>query len=113
MACSPRSPRARTRSRNSSATAPTIASTTAAGRADEARCFLDHQGYTPDAWQVVVRETSGVPTTLAPLGREITAMLLEHGYVLTLVNMYVMHGLGELRPIDRTRFPRLAAGICA
>jgi hypothetical protein len=80
-------------------------------RADEARGFLDQQGYTADAWATVVRKTSGVPTTLAPLGREMTAMLLEHGYVLTLVNMYVMHGLGRLRPIDRTRFPRLVSGV--
>jgi hypothetical protein len=51
-----------------------------------------------------------VPTTLAPLGRQITAALLEHGYVLAMVNMYVLHGLGALRAIDRTRFARLAAG---
>jgi len=80
-------------------------------RADEARCFLDQQGYTPDAWATTVRKTSGVPTTLAPLGRETTAAILEHGYVLTMVNMYVMHGLGELRPIDRTRFARLVSGV--
>jgi hypothetical protein len=79
-------------------------------RADEARQFLDQQGYTPDTWAVVVRKTSGVPTTLAPLGRETTAALLEHGYVLTMINMYVMHGLGELRAIDRSRFTRLAGG---
>jgi len=79
-------------------------------RADEARIFLDQQGYTPDMWSDVARRTSGVPTTLAPLGRETTAALLEHGYVLTMVNMYVMHGLGELRPIDRSRFTRLAGG---
>jgi len=82
-------------------------------RADEARCFLDQQGYTADAWIDVARKTSGVPTTLAPLGRETTAILLEHGYVLTLVNMYVMHGLGQLRPIDRARFARLVTGMSA
>ena len=79
-------------------------------RADEARHFLDQQGYTPDMWVAVVRKTSGVPTTLAPLGPETTAALLEHGYVLTMVNMYVMHGLGALRPVDRSRFTRLAGG---
>jgi hypothetical protein len=82
-------------------------------RADEARCFLDGQGYDPDGWAAVVRRTSGVPTTLAPLGREMTAILLEHGYVLAMVNMYVMYGLGQLRPIDRTRFTRLASGVSA
>jgi membrane protein implicated in regulation of membrane protease activity len=79
-------------------------------RADEVRAFLDSQGYTDAGWTSLVKKTSGVATTLAPLGRETTAALLEHGYVLTLVNMYVLHGLGELRPIDRTRFVRLAAG---
>jgi hypothetical protein len=79
-------------------------------RADEARQFLDDQGYTAAEWKTWVRTTSGVPTTLAPLGREISAALLEHGYVLTLVNMYVMHGLGKLRAIDRSRFGRLVRG---
>ncbi len=79
-------------------------------RADEVRQFLDGQGYTPAQWASIVRKTSGVPTTLAPLGRDTTAALLEHGYVLAMVNMYVLHGLGELRAIDRTRFARLAAG---
>jgi len=79
-------------------------------RADEARAFLDRQGYTVDEWMAWTRKTSGVPTTLAPLGQDTTAALLEHGYMLTLVNLYVMHGLGELRDIDRTRFSRLAKG---
>ena len=79
-------------------------------RADEVRAFLDGQGYSAAEWASLVRTTSGVPTTLAPLGRGTTAALLEHGYVLTLVNLYVLHGLGELRPIDRSRFSRLAGG---
>ncbi len=79
-------------------------------RADESRTFLDSQGYTVDEWSKWVRTTSGVPTTLAPLGRETTAALLEHGYMLTLINMYVLHGLGELRPVDRGRFARLVSG---
>lgn len=79
-------------------------------RADEARKFLDGQGYSGDEWKTWARKTSGVPTTLAPLGRETTAALLEHGYVLTLINMYVLHGLGELRPLDRSRFGRLVTG---
>jgi predicted acylesterase/phospholipase RssA len=81
-----------------------------ASRADEARAFLDAQGYTPDWWKKIVGETSGVPTTLAPLGVDTTAKLLEHGYVLTMVNLYVLEGLGSLRPIDRDRFRRLSSG---
>ena len=82
-------------------------------RADEARQFLDRQGYTVDEWKTWVRKTSGVPTTLAPLGRDTSAALLEHGYMLTLVNMYVLHGLGELRDVDRKRFSRLVSGATA
>lgn len=79
-------------------------------RADEARQFLDRQGYHLDQWSDLVRTTSGVPTTLAPLGKETSAALLEHGYVLTMVNMYVLHGLGKLVDIDRGRFARLVGG---
>jgi hypothetical protein len=79
-------------------------------RADEARGFLDDHGYTAPDWETWVRTTSGVPTTLAPLGAETTAALLEHGYMLTLVNLYVLHGLGELRGVDRARFARLVRG---
>lgn len=80
-------------------------------RAGEAKQFLDSAGYTVEGWKDWVRMTSGVPTTLAPLGRDTTAALLEHGYVLTLVNMYVLHGLGRLTPVDRARFARLAGGV--
>ncbi|MEY2552282.1 MAG: hypothetical protein QOC57_142 [Ilumatobacteraceae bacterium] len=82
-------------------------------RAEEARQFLDRQGYSVDGWSALVHTTSGVPTTLAPLGRETSAALLEHGYVLTIVNMYVLHGLGQLHDIDRARFSRLASGTSA
>lgn len=79
-------------------------------RADEARQFLDSQGYTVDGWKQWARTTSGVPTTLAPLGRDTTAALFEHGYVLTMINLYVLHGLGRLTPLDRGRFARLVGG---
>ncbi len=79
-------------------------------RADEVVKFLDKQGYTVADWTTWVRRTSGVPTTLAPLGRETSAALLEHGYMLTLVNLYVLHGLGGLHDIDRSRFGRLVSG---
>jgi hypothetical protein len=92
------------------ATRPEFAPDDRNRRADEAREFLDKQGYSGDQWKAWARNTSGVPTTLAPLGRETTAALLEHGYMLTLINMYVLHGLGELRAIDRSRFGRLVTG---
>ena len=80
-------------------------------RADEVVQFLDKQGYTVADWTKWVHRTSGVPTTLAPLGRDTSAALLEHGYMLTLVNIYVLHGLGGLHDIDRSRFTRLVSGV--
>lgn len=82
-----------------------------ARRADEARRYLDAQdGYNPDVWEHWVKETSGVPTTLAPLGPDVTTNLLEHGYVLTKINMYVLDGLGTLdQPTDRRRLQELCS----
>jgi predicted acylesterase/phospholipase RssA len=80
-------------------------------RSARAREFLERSGYTPEWWASTVRATAGVKTTLAPLGVDTTALLLEHGYVLTLVNLYVMLGLGNVdSPIERSRFTRLATG---
>ncbi len=89
---------------------PDFAADDRSRRADEARRFLDEHGYTVTEWETWVRATSGVPTTLAPLGRDTTTALLEHGYMLTLVNLYVLHGLGDLRGVDRARFARLVGG---
>ena len=80
-----------------------------AGRAAEAKAFLDAQGYRIEEWEDRALRTSGVPTTLEALGPGRTAELLEHGYVLTMVNLYVFDGLGALLPIDRSRFARLCA----
>ncbi len=78
-------------------------------RADEAFVFLDNQGYNQDWWDQTVHTTSGTGTVLSALGVPVTSALLEHGYVLTMVNAYVLDGLGELRPIDRQRFTRLCS----
>jgi hypothetical protein len=82
-----------------------------ARRADEARRYLDaHDGYSADVWDQWVKDTSGVSTTLAPLGPDVTAKLLEHGYALTKINTYVIEGLGNLdQPIDRSRLRALCA----
>jgi hypothetical protein len=83
-------------------------------RAEETRAFLDRNGYSEEWWASAVGQNRAVGTTLAPLGVEPTARLLEHGYVLTLVNLYVILGLGELpTTFDRDRFRRLAAGQSA
>lgn len=78
-------------------------------RADEAFIFLDNQGYNQDWWDKTVHTTSGTGTVLSALGVPVTSALLEHGYVLTMINAYVLDGLGELRPIDRQRFMRLCS----
>ena len=81
-----------------------------ADRAAEARRFLDDHGYTEAWWKTVVKDNAGVATTFEKLGTETTARLLEHGYVLTLINLYVILGLGSLGSLDRERFRRLALG---
>jgi predicted acylesterase/phospholipase RssA len=78
-------------------------------RADEAFAFLDSQAYSQDWWEKTVHTTSGTGTVLSALGVPVTSALLEHGYVLTMINAYVLDGLGELRPIDRQRFARLCS----
>jgi predicted acylesterase/phospholipase RssA len=80
-------------------------------RAETAEKFLLDSGYSSDWWDATVKETSGTKTTLAKLGVERTAKLLEHAYVLTRVNLYVILGVGDLdTPVDRERFTRLARG---
>jgi hypothetical protein len=80
-------------------------------RAETAEKFLRDTGYSPEWWEATVKETSSTKTTLATLGVDRTAKLLEHAYVLTRVNLYVILGLGELStPVDRTRFTALAEG---
>ena len=80
-----------------------------ARRADAALAFLADQGYTEVDWDALVGRTSGAATTLARLGTATTAELLEHGYVLTMVNLYVLDDTCPLRPIDRDRFRRLCS----
>lgn len=80
-------------------------------RADEATRFLDRHGYDPTWWRATAKANAGVATTLAKLGVDCTALLLEHAYVLTTVNLYVVLGRGSLpTDFDRSRFRRLASG---
>ena len=82
-----------------------------AARATRAVEALNAAGYTEAWWTRVVSDTSGTPTTLAKLGVDRTTQLFEHGYVLTAVNVFVLHGLGELPPLDRARFGRMVAPV--
>jgi Patatin-like phospholipase len=81
-----------------------------AARAEQAIAALNAAGYTEVAWERVVADTSGTATTLAKLGVDRTVQLFEHGYVLTAVNLFVLHGLGSLPSIDRGRFQRMVVG---
>lgn len=74
-----------------------------ADRALEALTFLREHSYSEAKWDEIVRGTSGVATTLARLGTDCSAQLLEHGYVLAMVNLYVVSGRGSLREISRER----------
>jgi hypothetical protein len=83
-------------------------------RAERAERFLRDSGYSPQWWDTIVKETSETKTTLAKLGVELTAKLLEQAYVLTRVNLYVILDVGKLdAPVERARFARLARGESA
>jgi hypothetical protein len=82
-------------------------------RADNAEEYLGSLGYSRDGWRKTTNANASVATTLARLngkkagGRNVTAELLEHGYVLTVINLHVLADLVPLAPIDRERFRRM------
>ena len=79
--------------------------------ADETRSFLDRYGVSASAWDDIARASSAVPTTLKPLGTDVCASLLEHGYLLTTANLHVIFGHGDMtRTVDRARFTGLPRG---
>jgi hypothetical protein len=79
-------------------------------RAGEVIAALNTAGYTEDWWDATVKDTSGTATTLAKLGPDRTVQLFEHGYVLTVVNLYVLHGLGSLSIFGHDQFRKLVRG---
>jgi hypothetical protein len=78
-------------------------------RARTARAFLDGCGYTFDQWEGLTKQTRGIATTLAALGPADTAKLLEHGYVLTMVNSFVVQNLGKLLPVNSAKFEAICS----
>jgi hypothetical protein len=76
-------------------------------RAAEALAFLGDDAANRQKWDELVASNAGAKTTLGPLGAETTVDLIEHAYVSTIVNLYVVHGLGALVPFDRARFAAL------
>ena len=83
-----------------------------ANRATEALAFLDNYGLRSDGWDELVHRTSGVPTTLKALGSDVCVDLLEHAYILTTVNTYVVLGLGKLPTASRADLRRRFAAMC-
>jgi hypothetical protein len=76
-------------------------------RAQAAVAFLDAYGISEEEWDAIAARSAGVPTTLKPLGTSVCTELLEHAYVLTLVNAHVVLGFGDLDEIAaRDRFTR-------
>ncbi len=87
----------------------------ASRRAQVAVAFLDAYGISEEEWDAIAKRSAGVPTTLKPLGASVCAELLEHAYVLTLVNAHVVLGFGDLESVaahnrfERTRSERAPA----
>lgn len=75
-------------------------------RATEALRFLGDSSERSQ-WADRARSNASVPTVLGALGVAETLDLLEHAYTSTLVGLYVIEGIGSLRPFDRERFASL------
>jgi hypothetical protein len=78
-------------------------------RAAEALAYLGEDATSRQRWDELVARNAGAKTTLGPLGAETTVDLIEQAYVGTIVNLYVVHGLGALVAFDRSRFEALIA----
>jgi hypothetical protein len=82
-------------------------------RAKEALDFLTSIGADEALWTDRAHASPEVATTLGALGPRTTADLLEHAYVLTRINLYVVLGLGQLvgeeAKFARSRFDAMVA----
>jgi hypothetical protein len=84
-----------------------------AARAREALHLLAEARANEEVWLQRAERSPCVPTTLGALGSDVTADLLEHAFLLTVVNCYVILGVGRLPPserLDRSRFDAMAQG---
>lgn len=72
-------------------------------RAREAVTFLDAQ-HSDAEWKAMAARNATVPTTLGPIGVPTTLELLEHAYTSTVVGLYVLHGIGALKPFPRQAY---------
>lgn len=66
-----------------------------------------------DEWKQIARDDAAVATTLSKLGREVSARLVYHGYVVAMCNLYVIFGADDEYPLLPTphlrRFQDLVA----
>lgn len=76
-------------------------------RAKEAIRFLGDSSDARASWARRASSNASVPTVLDAIGADETLDLMEHSYTSTLVGLYVIAGLGSLRPFDRARFAGL------
>jgi len=87
----------------------------AGGRARVAMGALSTLARSEDDWKSLARSNSGVRTTLGALTVPVTADLLEHAWVLAVVNIYVLLGYGTdviedlARLAGRRRFEMLCS----
>jgi predicted acylesterase/phospholipase RssA len=74
-------------------------------RARHADQVLGAAGHTRADWDAATDANSAVATTLAPLGGEVATRLRVHGYILTVVQLYVIHGLGDIDLVAGRHLP--------
>ena len=75
-------------------------------RARDAVAFIDAQ-HSDEEWDAMATRNASVPTTLGPIGIEATLDLMEHAFTSTLVGLFVLHGIGSLRPFPRDLYAAL------
>lgn len=68
-------------------------------RAEQAEQALTVAGHSRESWDRIVDSNAAVATTLAPLGADVARRLRLHGRVLALVQLFVVHGIGDLRAL--------------
>lgn len=71
-----------------------------ASRAREAVTYID-ACHNSGEWQAMADGNARVPTTLGPIGEQSVLDLMEQSYTSTMVGLYVLHGIGALKPFPR------------
>jgi hypothetical protein len=75
-------------------------------RARDAVTFIDAL-HSAEEWDAMATRNASVPTTLGPIGIEATLDLMEHAFTSTLVGLFVLQGIGSLRPFPRDLYAAL------